>query len=129
MDTQWKVVKGFKTHEFMVYSAYYDVRMTNKPIIRVFGVTGSMNPEKVLCRLHYDYNQKDSDSKNDNNNVDFMNDNASFKDVHGKISVRLDEAEMMLVKAGIAFVPKQFRSDFHHPCDVTCPLYLSLIHI
>ena len=52
----------------MVYSAYYDVRMPNKPIIRVFGVTGSMNPEKVLCRLYYDYKRKNFESKNDDIN-------------------------------------------------------------
>ena len=123
MDTQWNVVKGFKTHEFMVYSAYYDVRMPNKPIIRVFGVTGSMNPEKVLCRLYYDYKRKNFESKNDDNNNDFMNDKASFQDVHGKISVRLDEAEMMRAKVGMAFIPKRFQSDWHHPCDIICPLY------
>ena len=123
MDTQWRVVKGFKTHEFMVYSAYYDVRMADKPIIRVFGVTGSMNPEKVLCRLYYDYNQKTLEPKNDNSKIDFINDKASFRDVHGKILVRLDEPEMMLAKAGIAFVPKRFQSYFYHPCDIICPLY------
>ena len=107
----------------MVYSAYYDVRMTNQPNIRVFGVTGSVNPEKVLCRLYYDYSQKNVESKNDNNNIYFMNDKASFRDVHGKILVRLDEAEMMRAKVGLAFVPKQFQSYWHHPCDIICPLY------
>ena len=107
----------------MVYSAYYDVRMTDKPNIRVFGVTRSVNPEKVLCRLYYDYNQKKFESTNDNNNIHVMNDKASFRDVHGKILVRLDEAEMMLAKAGIAYVPKPFQSYFHHPCDIICPLY------
>ena len=123
MDTQWKVVKGFKTHEFMVYSAYYDVRLTNKPNIRVFGVTGSINPEKVLCRLYYDYNQKNFESKNDKKNINLINDKASFRDVHGKILVRLDEAEMMRAKAGMAFVTKYQQSYFHHPCDIICPLY------
>ena len=107
----------------MVYSAYYDVRMTDKPNIRVFGVTRSVNPEKVLCRLYYNYNQKKFESKNDNNNIHVMNDKASFRDVHGKILVRLDEPEMMLAKAGIAFVPKRFQSYFYHPCDIICPLY------
>ena len=94
----------------MVYSAYYDVRMTNKPNIRVFGVTRSVNPEKVLCRLYYDYSQKNVESKNDNNNIYLMNDKASFRDVHGKILVRLDEAEMMRAKAGMAFVTKYQQS-------------------
>ena len=107
----------------MVYSAYYDVRLTNKPNIRVFGVTGSINPEKVLCRLYYDYNQKNFESKNDKKNINLINDKASFRDVHGKILVRLDEAEMMRAKAGIAFVPKYQQSYFHHPCDIICPLY------
>ena len=107
----------------MVYSAYYDVRKTNKPNIRVFGVTRSINPEKVLCRLFYDYNQENFESKHDNNNIHLMNDDASFRDVNGKISLILNEADMMKVKAGIDFVPKQFKLDFHHSCHITCPLY------
>ena len=128
IDSTWKVVKGFKTHEFMVYSAYYDVRQTNKPIIRVFGVTGSMKPEKVLCRLHYHQNKENFESKNDNNNSDIMNDDASFRDVHGKIKVMRDEAEIMLLRARRilarkGFVPKTIRSNLHQPCYITCPIH------
>ena len=126
IDSNWKVVKGFKTHEFMVYSAYYDARNTNKPHIRVFGVTRSINPEKVLCRLFYDYNQENFETKHDNNNIHFMNDDAFFRDVNGKISLILNEAHLMMVKMGLDFVytpPKQFKNDSYHSCDITCPLY------
>ena len=119
-------MKGFKTHEFMVYSAYYDARNTNKPHIRVFGVTRSINPEKVLCRLFYDYNQENFETKHDNNNIHFMNDDAFFRDVNGKISLILNEAHLMMVKMGLDFVytpPKQFKNDSYHSCDITCPLY------
>ena len=128
MDSTWKAVKGFKPHEFMVYSAYYDVRKTDKPIIRVFGVTGSMNPEKVLCRLHYHQNKENLESKIDNNNRDTMNDDESFRDVHGEIKVRREEAEVMLLRARRVlakkgFVPKKFKSNLYQPCDITCPIH------
>ena len=121
-------MKGFKAHEFMVYSAYYDVRKTDKPIIRVFGVTGSMNPEKVLCRLHYHQNMENVESKNDNSNSGIMNDDTSFWDVHGKIKVRRNEEEVMLLRARRflarkGFVPKKFKSNLHQPCDITCPIH------
>ena len=107
-------MEGFKAHEFMVYSAYYDVRKTDKPIIRVFGVTGSMNPEKVLCRLHYHQNKENLESKIDNNNRDTMNDDESFRDVHGEIKVRREEAEAILIKNHQGELLNS-KSEFHQP--------------
>ena len=54
INPRWESIKGFKTHEFLVYSAYYDVRIRSEPLIRVIGVTRAKHPEKVTCRLFYD---------------------------------------------------------------------------
>ena len=63
----WKAMRGFTTHEVMAYSAYYDVRDSHKPIIRVIGVTRWKDPEKVICRMYYKYGTGTSGGKYNNN--------------------------------------------------------------
>ena len=88
-------MRGFTTHEVMAYSAYYDVRNSHKPIIRVIGVTRRKDPEKVICRMYYKYGTGTSGGKYNNNISLFINYNDTniepFRDVRGKILV-LEEA-------------------------------------
>ena len=59
-------MRGFTTHEVMAYSAYYDVRDSHKPIIRVIGVTRRKDPEKVICRMYYNYGSGAFEAKYNN---------------------------------------------------------------
>jgi hypothetical protein len=54
IDTRWQTVEGTKNHAFLIYSAYYDIRDSENPIVRVIGVTRTNKTEKVRCRLYFD---------------------------------------------------------------------------
>ena len=106
---------GFTTHEVMAYSAYYDVRDSHEPIIRVIGVTRRKNPENVVCRMYYKYG---TGALNYNNNISTFikyNDTTipSFRDVRGKI---------LVLKEGST------KSSFYHPCYISCPLKGDKLH-
>ena len=111
IDPAWESIKGFKTHEFLVYSAYYDVRKRSEPIIRVIGVTRAKHPEKVTCRIFYDNEKSTSKSKytqthsNLTKGIELL---VPFLDVHGAVS---------LLDLG-------FSKDkpYYHPCYIICPL-------
>ena len=108
---------GFTTHEVMAYSAYYDVRNSHKPIIRVIGVTRRKYPEKVICRMYYNYGSGAFEAKY-NNGISMLikyNDTTiePFRDVRGTISV-LEEGST--------------ESSFYHPCYISCPLKGDKLH-
>ena len=115
-------MRGFTTHEVMAYSAYYDVRDSHKPIIRVIGVTRRKDPEKVICRMYYKYGTGTSGGKYNNNISLFINYNDTtiepFRDVRGKISV-LEEA---------LYKPNSTKSSLYHPCYISCPLKGDKLH-
>ena len=107
----WQFVDGFKTHEFLVYSAYYDVRDSRKPLIRVIGVTRANQSEKVMCRMYYDdekfklkINYTQTYSKAMKGNVI----DRPFLDVPGIISI-----------LNLGYHGKWD----YHPCYILCPFY------
>ena len=114
-ESRWVALRGFETHEVMVYSAYYDVRNTEKPIIRVIGISRAKHPEKVTCRLYYEHrknNLKDKLKLTHNNIIkDYIINNVivgSFWDVPGQVRVMEEYTT---------------NSSLYHPCQIKCLLY------
>ena len=101
IKSTWKSVKGIKTHETLVYSAYYDAREVNKPIIRIIGVTRVKNPERLVCRIHYSA----SDAKW---SADEIKNAASF-------------VQALDIPAIISILPEHDNHEYH-PCYISCPL-------
>ena len=95
LDAHWQTVQGITTHKFLVYSAYYDMRNKEDPVIRVIGVTRKKDSEKVMCRLYYYRNELDL--------------NESYVDINAEIVI----------------VPLPFiRNSYYHDCHVLCHLNL-----
>ena len=101
IDSRWQIVQGFQTHKFSVYSAYLDVRETNKPGIRVIGVTRAKNPEKVLCRMYY--NTKD------------------LQLVH-HLKFDVFHQDPFLDVPGVTTVLEENENNYYHACFVLCPI-------
>ena len=95
MDAHWQAVDGM-SHKFFVYSAYYDTRDTQKPVVRVIGVTRTKRSDKVLCRM-YNNEARSSDvnetssyiSDRRSNSTSFTNEGVPqpFRDVTANIFI------------------------------------------
>ena len=108
LERTWKLVDGFETHKLGLYSAYYDGRNIQNPIIRVIGVTRVRKPEKVVCRLYYDVKQVQErrDKPIDNNFLTTKHlQTDMFHDVPGSINVLKEHANY-----------------YYHACYIICPL-------
>ena len=108
MERTWKLVNGFETHKLGLYSAYYDGRNNQNPIIRVIGVTRVKKPEKVICRLYYDVKQVQEwkDEPMDNNFITTKRlQTDTFHDVPGTTNVLGEHANY-----------------YYHACYILCPL-------
>ena len=97
----WKSVKGIKTHETLVYSAYHDIRDVNEPIIRIIGVTRVQNPERLVCRIHYSASDVQW-------SADEIKNSASF-------------VQALDIPAIITILPEHDDHEYH-PCYISCPL-------
>ena len=104
IKSTWKSVKGMKAHETLVYSAYYDIREVNEPIIRVIGVTRVKNPERLLCKIYY----TTRDVKLSALEIERFT-NTTFEQI-------LD------VPAIISILPKHDNHEYHS-CYIHCPLH------
>ena len=104
----WKLVSGFKTHKLGLYSAYYDGRNIQKPIIRVIGVTRVKKTEEVICRLYYDVKQvqEREDEPMDNN----------------LLTSKQLKTDMFHDVPGIINVFKEHANYYYHACYIICPL-------
>ena len=109
IEPRWQSVDGFKTHEFLVYSSYYDVRDTRKPLIRVIGVTRANKSEKVMCRMYYD----DEEFR--------LNYTQTYsKGVKDKLSGR----PFLDVPGIISMLNLGYHGKWdYHPCYILCPFY------
>ena len=101
IESTWKSVKGIKTHETLVYSAYYDIRDVNEPIIRIIGVTRVKYPERLLCRIHYS-------ARDVQWSADEIKNSASF-------------VQSLDIPAIISILPEHDDHEYH-PCYISCPL-------
>ena len=101
IKSTWKSVKGIKTHETLVYSAYYDIREVNKPIIRIIGVTRVKNPERLMCRIYYSASDVQW-------SADEIKNSASF-------------VQALDIKAIISILPEHDNHEYHF-CYISCPL-------
>lgn len=61
-DARWQPVNG-TSHKFYVYSAYYDARMPQRPVVRVIGATKTKMSDKVWCKMYFsdDANEEDEE--------------------------------------------------------------------
>ena len=101
IESTWKSVKGIKTHETLVYSAYHDIRDVNEPIIRIIGVTRVQNPERLVCRIHYSASDVQW-------SADEIKNSASF-------------VQALDIPAIITILPEHDDHEYH-PCYISCPL-------
>ena len=103
IKSTWKSVKGMKAHETLVYSAYYDIREVNEPIIRVIGVTRVKSPERLLCKIYYTA----SDVK------------LSAHEIESSTNTNFDK--IIDVPAIISILPDHNNHEYHS-CYIFCPL-------
>ena len=89
MDARWQPVEGIKNHKLFVYSAYYDVRDIQKPVVRVIGVTRTKRSDKVMCRMYFDEKKLgwDPSVKHINSSTSSSNKHQSFLDVPASIFI------------------------------------------
>ena len=110
IDGRWQDVEGIKNHKFFVYSAYYDTRDTEKPVVRVIGVTRTKRSDKVTCRLYIaknlDVNETSSSDNRKNSTSSRYEENLqSFRDVPASI-----------------FIIRENWNLKYSACFITCPL-------
>ena len=103
IKSTWKSVKGMKAHETLVYSAYYDIREVNEPIIRVIGVTRVKNPERLLCKIYYTAS----------------NVKLSADEIENSTNTTFDQ--VLDVPAIISILPQHDNHEYHS-CYISCPL-------
>ena len=113
VDARWQTVEGIKSHKFFVYSAYYDARDTQKPVVRVIGVTRTKRSNKVMCRLYFD------DKK-----IKYRP--SSFKLINTTSSLTKEKVvqSFLDVPAGIFIIRENWNLKYS-ACFVTCPTKLS----
>ena len=101
IKSTWKSVKGIKTHETLVYSAYYDIREVNMPIIRIIGITRVKNPESLVCKIHYSASDVQWSADETKNSASFV--------------------QALDIPAIISILPEHDNHEYH-PCYISCPL-------
>ena len=92
IDGRWQPVDGIKNHKFFVYSAYYDARDIQKPVVRVIGVTRTKRSDKVMCRMYFDekklgWNPSDKHIDISASSASNKKNNQSFLDVPASIFI------------------------------------------
>ena len=108
MERTWKLVNGFETHKLGLYSAYYDGRNNQNPIIRVIGVTRVKKAEAVICRLYYDVKQV-QERKYEPIDNNFL-------------TAKQVQTDMFHDVPGIINVFKEHANYYYHACYIICPL-------
>jgi hypothetical protein len=107
-DAQWQPVNGTR-HKFYVYSAYYDARQPQRPLIRVIGATKTKQSDKVWCRMYY---RKEPSSSASNQ----QRQQQPFEDSSGD-----EEEPPLVVPAGITIIRENWNLKFT-ACFVLCAL-------
>ena len=94
-----------------MYSAYYDVRDTRKPLVRVIGVTRANQSEKVMCRMYYD----------DEKFKLKINYNQTYSEV---MKDKVIERPFLDVPGIISMLNLGYHGKWdYHPCYILCPFY------
>ena len=111
-DGQWQTVQGIKSHKFLVFSAYYDTRDKENPVIRVIGINPIKHSEKVKCRMYF---------RNENKHEFFVDVPASISRVRDHIKDELYQDCHVLCP--LKFIKSSYYED-HIPNSVSImPLF------
>ena len=111
IDAMWQPVKGLLGYKFLVYSAYYDKRDVNNPLIRVIGISryNLARSERLVCRFYFSEQEIVSNVNDDGARI-----SSSY--------IRKDYETFVDVWAEVELLGERPHYLFYHDCDVLCPL-------